>query len=157
MPTSQPARSASGAREDSPVFLEALARCSYSHPDFFWTSELLAREAGAAVLKQCAGYASDGTNCRILRRRLLPEALTTIRAAARASGLAETPARAIAFGGSMSEALRRPALIEAVIHLGDASVVLPECCHPEDEARVAPCMRTICQAVLPLFCCFPGI
>ena len=154
--TRPPADSASEGAENAPVFVEAAARCSYAHPDFFWRAEIVIRADGAATLKRCTGYATEGPGCRIRRTRLPPEALAMIRAAAETSGLAETHAAEILGDGSMAEALRHPALIKAMIHLGDAKVFLPERTHPDDAARVQAVFLAISAALPTRFCRLSG-
>ena len=127
--------------EDAPVLAEYYTDSGSLPPEYAWETEVTIHTDGRLVLQRCTGYETEGPACKSRRAKVDPAALEAIRAAALASGLADTPAKPSDYpmvGGSVTG---------GVVHLDGAKVLLISDPQEADAPRVAGVLNAVRAAI----------
>lgn len=128
--------------EDGTVLAEYYTSSGSLPPEYAWETTVVIRDNGQLMLRHCRGYETGGPACKDRKAMIAASDLEAIRAAARASGLAESPARPSEYptvGGSMTG---------GAVYLDGVKVQLIADPQEADAARVSAVLVAV-QAAIP--------
>jgi hypothetical protein len=127
--------------EDAPILAEYYTDAGSLPPEYAWQTEVTIHTDGRLVLQRCTGYETEGPACKSRKAKVDPAALDAIRAAATASGLADSPAKPSEYpmvGGSVTG---------GVVYLDGAKIQLISDPEEADAPRVAGVLNAVRAAI----------
>jgi hypothetical protein len=127
--------------EDAPVLAEYYTDSGSLPPEYAWETTVTILADGRLMLQRCTGYETEGPACKSRKAKVDPAALDAIRAAALASGLADTPAKPSDYpmvGGNVTE---------GAVYLDGAKIQLIPDPQEADAPRVAGVLNAVRAAI----------
>lgn len=128
--------------QDSGVLAEYYVSTGSLPPEYTWETDVTIYADGTLTLRRCTGYETEGPACKDRKAQVDLASLEAIRIDARASGLAETPAK------DPEDFLVGAGVRGGIVYLEGQKITLPSQTHVDDTARVEVVLAAI-EAAIP--------